>query len=70
MKNIKSYRIIWLLIFPVLISQFACTDKLDVLPKQEIDAGTALSTPENIKATLIGTYLQARDADIFGSGLC
>lgn len=67
MKKIKSYRIIWLLIFPVLLSQFACTDKLDVLPKEEIDAGTALSTPENIKATLIGTYLQARDSDIFGS---
>lgn len=67
MKNIISYRILWLLVLPMLIGQFSCTDKLDVLPKQSIDAGTALTTPENIKATLVGTYLQARDGDIFGS---
>ncbi len=69
MKNLISYRLIWLLIFPVLFSQFSCTEKLDVLPKQSIDAGTALSTPENIKATLVGTYLQARNSSIFGSSL-
>jgi len=67
MKKIISYRLIWLLIFPVLISQYSCTEKLDVLPKQSIDAGTALSTAENIKATLIGAYLQARNSSIFGS---
>ena len=67
MKNKISYRLLWLLIFPVLIYQISCTEKLDLLPKQSIDAGTALTTPENIKATLVGAYLQARDADIFGS---
>jgi hypothetical protein len=67
MKNKKSYILFWLLLFPVMILQYSCTEKLDLLPKQSIDAGTALTTPENIKATLVGTYLQARDGDVFGS---
>lgn len=69
MKNIISYRLAWLLIFPVLISQFSCTEKLDVIPQQEILAETALSTPENIKTTLVGAYLQARHSRIMGSSL-
>ena len=67
MKNKLSYRLFWLLLFPVLIYQNSCTEKLDLQPKQSIDASTALTTPENIKATLVGAYLKARDADIFGS---
>lgn len=52
---------------PVLIAQFSCTDKLDLQPKQSIDAEFALSTPGNIEAALIGAYMKARHADIFGS---
>jgi len=57
----------WLLIVPVFLALFACDDKLDIKPQQSIDASTALNTPENIKTTLVGAYLQARNANIFGS---
>lgn len=67
MKNIISYRLICLLLFPMMILQYSCTEKLDLRPKQSIDAGTALTTPENIKATLVGAYLQARSNSILGS---
>ncbi|HCC70376.1 MAG TPA: RagB/SusD family nutrient uptake outer membrane protein [Bacteroidales bacterium] len=66
MKNKIFYRLFWLLIIPVMIFT-SCDEKLDLKPKQSIDAGTTLTTPENIFATLVGAYLQARDADIFGS---
>ena len=67
MKNKIFYRLLWLLIIPVMIFSSSCDDKLDLKPKQSIDASIALTTPENIQATLVGAYLQARDADIFGS---
>lgn len=67
MKNKISYILFWLLIFPVLIFQNSCTEKLELLPKQSIDASTALTTPDNIKATLVGAYLSARSRDILGS---
>lgn len=49
------------------IALFACDDKLDIKPQQSIDASTALNSAENIKTTLVGAYLQARNANIFGS---
>lgn len=67
MKNKIFYRLLWLLIIPVMILSSSCDEKLDLKPKQSIDAGTALTTAENIQATLVGAYLQARDGDIFGS---
>lgn len=67
MKNKIYNRLLWLLIIPVMIFISSCDEKLDLKPKQSIDASTALTTPENIQATLVGAYLQARDADIFGS---
>lgn len=67
MKNSIIYKLTWLLVIPLLLMTYSCTEKLDIKPKQSIDASTALTTPENIKATLVGAYLAARDADIFGS---
>ena len=67
MKNKIFNKLLWLLIIPVMIFISSCDEKLDLKPKQSIDASTALTTPENIQATLVGAYLQARDADIFGS---
>jgi starch-binding outer membrane protein, SusD/RagB family len=67
MKNIFLKSKKWLLIFPVFLAFFACDDKLDMKPQQSIDASTALDTPENIKTTLVGAYMQARNANIFGS---
>ncbi|MBP1665421.1 MAG: SusD family protein [Bacteroidetes bacterium] len=67
MKKIFFQSKRWLLILPVFLALFACDDKLDMKPQQSIDATTALNTPENIKTALVGAYLQAREADIFGS---
>lgn len=66
MKNRVYNKLIWLLVIPLLFAA-SCTEKLDIKPKQSIDASTVFTTPENIKATLVGAYLAARDADIFGS---
>ena len=46
---------------------FSCTEKLEIKPKQSIDAEVALTTPDNIKAALVGAYLQASSDGIFGS---
>ncbi|MFZ0281681.1 MAG: RagB/SusD family nutrient uptake outer membrane protein [Bacteroidales bacterium] len=67
MKNIFLISKKWLLILPALLVLIACDDKLDIKPQQSIDAGTALNSVENIKTTLVGAYLQARSANIFGS---
>ncbi|MBS0010559.1 MAG: RagB/SusD family nutrient uptake outer membrane protein [Bacteroidales bacterium] len=67
MKNKIFNRLLCLLIIPVMIFSSSCDEKLNIKPKQSIDAATALTTPENIQATLVGAYLQARDGDIFGS---
>jgi hypothetical protein len=67
MKNIFFQTKKWLLILTVIAALFACDDKLDIKPQQSIDASTALNSPENIKTTLVGAYLQARSASIFGS---
>jgi len=67
MKNkIYKYRT-WILIVPVFALLFSCTEKLEISPKQSIDAEVALTTPDNIKAALVGAYLQASSDGIFGS---
>jgi len=67
MKNIiiKTRKI--LLLVPIFALLFSCTEKLDLMPKQSIDAASALTTPENIKATLVGAYLDGRSSSIFGT---
>ena len=50
----------WLLLVPVLALLISCGEKLDIEPKQSIDADVALTTPENIQTTLVGAYLTAR----------
>lgn len=63
MKNYK----IWLLIVPAFAFLMSCTEKLDIKPKQSIDAEVALTTSDNIKAAVVGAYLEASSSDIFGS---
>jgi hypothetical protein len=67
MKNILFQTKKWLLVFPLMAALFACDDKLDIKPQQSIDASIALTSPENIRATLVGAYLEARSANTFGS---
>lgn len=67
MKNIINKYRIWILLAPVFAVLLSCTDKLDLKPTQSIDSEVALSTPENIKATMVGAYLEAGSSSIFGS---
>ncbi len=55
----------------LLVSLFAllvsCTEKLDIKPSQSIEADVALTSPDRIKAALVGAYLDARSLTLFGS---
>lgn len=57
----------WILMVPLFSLLFSCTEKLDIKPFQSIDAEVALTTPERIKAALVGAYLDARQQPILGS---
>ncbi|MCU0458458.1 MAG: RagB/SusD family nutrient uptake outer membrane protein [Bacteroidales bacterium] len=67
MKNIIINTRKLLLLVPISALLFSCTEKLDLMPKQSIDAEVALTTPSNIKATLVGAYLDGRSEYIFGT---
>jgi len=67
MKNIIYILNFRILIVPVLVMLFSCTEKLEIKPKQSIDAEVALTTPDNIKAALVGAYLQVSSYGTFGS---
>lgn len=67
MKNMISKFKICMLIVPVVSMLFSCTEKLDIMPKQSIEADVALITPHNIKTALVGAYFQASSSSIFGS---
>jgi len=63
---IKKYKDLMLMV-PAFAMLFSCSEKLEITPKQSIDAEIALSTPDNIKTTLVGAYLIARSANLYGS---
>ena len=65
-KIISNTRTLSLLVLMVTLL-LSCTEKLDLKPKQSIDAAQALTTPGNIKATLVGAYLEGRSSSIFGT---
>jgi hypothetical protein len=44
----------------------ACDGLLDTTPKQSIDAGEALTNPENVKSVLIGAYDAMGGGDLYG----
>ncbi|MCU0377347.1 MAG: RagB/SusD family nutrient uptake outer membrane protein [Bacteroidales bacterium] len=67
MKNMITRNKTWLLLVPFMMFLFSCSEKLDIKPKQSIDAEAALTTPDNVQATLVGAYLKARSANLFGS---
>jgi len=67
MKNMINKYKLWILIIPAFSLLFACTEKLDINPKQSIETDLAFTTPDNIKGTLVGAYLEAGSATVFGS---
>ena len=56
-----------LFLISALLVLSSCDKKLDIAPQQSMDADKALSTPENIKATLVGAYVDARSRWTMGS---
>lgn len=66
MKYLK-FSIIIVVIICGMSFLHSCDKKLDIAPQQSMDAQIALSTPENIKATLVGAYVGARSRWTMGS---
>lgn len=62
----KSYNIT-ILLTALMVLFNSCEDFLDVKPQQAIDSDIALSTSDNVKATLVGAYVGVRSRWIFGS---
>lgn len=62
-----KYTILLIISIFVLLSLPSCDKKLDIDPQQSMDAEIALSTPDNIKATLVGAYVDARSRWNMGS---
>lgn len=56
-----------ILLIILAISWQSCEDFLDIRPQESMDADEALTTPQNVKATLIGAYLEMRSRWTFGS---
>lgn len=53
----------------LLLSFSACDDAIDLDPNQSIDSATALATPQNLDAALIGAYDELSDGDFLGGEL-
>jgi hypothetical protein len=62
MKN--SFKIS-ILCFLVFIS--SCKNVLDINPQQSIDASTAFSTPENIRAAITACYVPLKSTNLYGN---
>ncbi len=63
----KTFKIQILVLLMGALFLHSCDDFLEVLPQEAMDADEALTTPENVKATLIGAYLETRSRWTFGS---
>ncbi|MBK7369888.1 MAG: RagB/SusD family nutrient uptake outer membrane protein [Saprospiraceae bacterium] len=61
MKKFIYISIIFLLV--------SCNKELNINPTQSIDEKNALSTPQDVKVTLIGAYDGLADGDVMGGGI-
>ncbi|MEP7323579.1 MAG: RagB/SusD family nutrient uptake outer membrane protein [Saprospiraceae bacterium] len=52
----------------IVIFLSSCEKSLDIKPTQSIDELNALSTPQDVKVTLIGAYDGMADQDVYGGG--
>jgi starch-binding outer membrane protein, SusD/RagB family len=60
-----------ILTFSLLFALFitACNKKLDVTPQQSVDATTAITTPQDVKAAVIGAYSIMGGGALYGTNL-
>ena len=65
-SRIKNLNIVLLIL--ACLPFVACDEQLDILPQQSIDESIALSTPQNVRAALIGAYDGLADNDVWGGG--
>jgi starch-binding outer membrane protein, SusD/RagB family len=55
-------------IFPIaLLLLEACNKKLDIEPKESIDATTAITTPEDLEGAVVGAYSLIAGPDLYGT---
>src|SRR5436190_18707018 len=47
----------------------SCSKKLDLTPKQDIDAATAISTPDDVDAAVVGCYALMGGPALYGTSL-
>ncbi len=64
---IKS--IIKILSFALLFCATACDKKLDIEPRQSIDATTAITTTEDVEAAVVGAYSIMGGGSLYGTNL-
>jgi hypothetical protein len=64
-KNILKYTFAILLLY----TAGSCGKKLEIQPKQSIDAATALTTPEDVEAAVIGAYSIMGGGALYGTNL-
>lgn len=62
-------RYILLLISSTALLQTACNKQLDIQPQQDVDAATAITTPENVDAAAIGMYSLLGNGALYGTNL-
>lgn len=60
---------ILILIFSVATLLTACNKQLDIEPKQDVDAATAITTSENVDAAVIGMYSLLGNGALYGTNL-
>lgn len=62
-----NHQFLYLFLIAVASLFAGCDDQLDLEPQQSISSKAALNTPENVQATLVGAYLDARGRYVMGS---
>ncbi|CAN5516907.1 RagB/SusD family nutrient uptake outer membrane protein [soil metagenome] len=60
---------LWIPAVTALLLATACNKKLDVNPKQSIDAATAITTPEDVNSAVVGAYSIMAGGALYGTNL-
>jgi hypothetical protein len=68
-KEMRTYKIKILFSLLIIASLVSCKKALEIDPAQSIDAGTALTTKDNVNAAITGVYSRLKSARLFGRDL-
>lgn len=69
MKYLNIKKEIFVLSFVASLLVVACSKKLDIEPKEDIDASIALTNTEDVNAAVIGCYSIMGKGDLYGTSL-